>query len=94
MAVWTRKVCPDVMVPNSKVTQIVDIFLLVCQTVKAVLHVYIFEILAWFELDFPNLHSVPEQRKYFLSKQPARFSVVSVRRSSDLPIKLDSTSGM
>ena len=35
------------------------------------------------------------QRKYFLSsKQPARFSVVCVRCSSDLPIKPDSTGGM
>ena len=33
-AVRARKVRPDVMVPNSKVTQIVDIFWLVCQTVQ------------------------------------------------------------
>ena len=32
MAMRARKVCPDVMVPNSNVTQIVDIFWLVCQT--------------------------------------------------------------
>ena len=31
-AVWARKVRPDVMVPIKNVTQIVDIFSLVCQT--------------------------------------------------------------
>ena len=31
-AVQAREVCPDVMVPNSEVTQIVDIFRLMCQT--------------------------------------------------------------
>ena len=33
-AVWAREVRPDVMVPHSKVTQIVDLFGLVCQTAE------------------------------------------------------------
>ena len=32
-AVWAREVRPDAMVPHSKVSQTVDIFRLVCQTV-------------------------------------------------------------
>ena len=61
MAMRARKVCRDVMVPNWNVTQIVDIFRLVCQTVLKTMNG--FKFIEALEVTFKKREYDPKTRK-------------------------------